>query len=384
MRRLHRRRFAAGLMLLCSLLSIVGCSSNPNRYKASRLPAAFRASRQTNVHTLPLANLAATYDRSERIGGGDMLEVTIATGVGISESGTFPTRVASNGNAMVPIIGEVAVGGLEPSEAESAIAAAAINRGLYRSPHVTVTLKRKRMNRITVTGAVKKPGVVELPRDACDLYAAIGAAEGLTDNAGVHVEIKNPIAPDEDSDLPAIAQASGNASFGGGFSNDASSNAYEVPAARRASPSRSTHAIQVDLVTAVKEGKGDRYRLEDGAVVHVEEHEYQPIQVMGLVRKPGPIPYPVGKDVSVLDAVALSGGMSSPVANKIYVIRRREENEEPLLIVVSVQSAKSSESENVLLQPGDVVSVEQTALTAVVGVLQTMVRVSLSSASLFY
>ena len=65
----------------------------------------------------------------------------------------------------------------------------------------------------------------------------------------------------------------------------------------------------------------------------------------------------------MLDIIGMAGGMTSPVANKIYVIRRIPGEPEAQVIKVSYQKAKRDRNENIRLASGDVVSVERTPLT---------------------
>lgn len=325
-----------------------------------------------NAQTLDLSKLATQYPSNELIGTGDVVEVTIAAGLGATEAVIFPTRVGEDGTANIPVVGPVELAGMELSDAEGAIASVAVSRGLYRQPHVTVTMKRRRLNRITVLGAVNKPGVVELPRDASDLLAAIVAAGNLSPTAGTHVEIRNPdkVTPSPSRNSDPIARVSGQTE-----TNTPDAMTAGVGAKK---------TIQIDLVSAVKEGRGTEYRLQDGAVINVERHDYQPLQVIGLVTKPGKFDFPVGKDIHVLDAIALAGGVSSKAANKIYVIRQRPSNSDPAVVTVSMQKAKSNGQENLLLQPGDVVSVEQTAATVMLDTITQVIRFTIGgSAAIF-
>ena len=111
--------------------------------------------------------------------------------------------------------------------------------------------------------------------------------------------------------------------------------------------------------------------LTDGTVIWVDKQDPLPLTVVGLVNAAGQFEFPVGQSLSVLDAISLSRGISSPVANKIYVIRKRSGVAEPQLIQVSYSKAKRDGRENILLQPGDVVSVEQTPATVLLDVLKT-------------
>jgi polysaccharide biosynthesis/export protein len=97
-----------------------------------------------------------------------------------------------------------------------------------------------------------------------------------------------------------------------------------------------------------------------------------------LVTKPGSFPYPPNQDIRVLDAVALAGGCSNPLAEDILLIRRIPGAKEPVRIAVSLQGAKNGQ-DNVTLAPGDTVSVERTPATAVADVIQTFFHFGLGA-----
>ena len=96
----------------------------------------------------------------------------------------------------------------------------------------------------------------------------------------------------------------------------------------------------------------------------------------GLVRKPDQLELESSHDVHVLDAIAMAGGESSPVADKVLVIRRMEGRPEPVVIRVSLADAKRNGRENIRLQSGDLVSVEQTPSTLVVDTITRFLRVA--------
>jgi polysaccharide export outer membrane protein len=258
--------------------------------------------------------------------------------------------VGEDGAANVPLVGKVQLAGLELAGAEQAIAAAGMQRGVFRNPHVTVTMKRPRVNKITVIGAVEEPGVYELPRGSSALLAALVAAGGLSDEAGTDVEIRRPgrhaptVVPSESRDKLA------------GY----------VPAQPVATEASS---LRVNLVSAAQEGRGGYY-LDDGDVVMVEKRDPQPIHVIGLVKKPGEYELPTHRDLRVLDALALAGGLDIPWADNMLVIRHVPERTEPVLIQISIHEAKRNGRSNVRLAPGDVVSVEQTPQTVIYDVIR--------------
>ena len=356
----------AGLAFVLVLVS--GCATV--HYRASTLPPELQAPPVENPQVVDLSRLAMTPPSSQLIDRGDVLEVTITAGLGKDDTFTFPVRVNDNGEADLPFVGSVALAGLELEAAEAAIAAACIRQRLYRDPHVTVTMKQQRVNRVTVVGAVKKPGIYSLPRGSSDLLAALVAAGGLADDAGTDVEIRQPNGADPlpnpvaDAGKPGVVQA--------GYSTT------------ETAPTGGAQTLRVNLVSAAKAGSGGYY-VQDGAVVMVERRDPQPIHVMGLVKNPGRYEFPVAEELRMLDAIALAGGVKSTVADKVFIIRRMTPASEPVLIKASIRKAKRDGSENLRLMPGDVVSVEQTPATILldaINVIRFAIGASVTSTAL--
>jgi polysaccharide export outer membrane protein len=187
---------------------------------------------------------------------------------------------------------------------------------------------------VTVLGAVNSPGVRELPRGSTSLMAALLAAGGLDKEAGTDVEIHHT---DSRQGPPEVFRVNLAAAAAG---------AVQVPG------------------------------LRDGDVVQVGKRTLPPVYVIGLVRKPGEFPFPPNQQLRVLDALALAGGISNPIAEDVLVIRHLPGAPEPVRIAVSIQAAKNG-GDNLALAPGDTVSVEQTPATVVVDTVSTFFRVAL-------
>jgi len=356
---------AAGLVAGI-LVALCGCAAKV--YDAKRLPAELVAPPAQGVRDLNLARLGGFASSSELIDCGDLLEVTIVTDYDTKENLTTPVRVTAEGTANVPMIGTVELAGLELEEAERAISAAAIRNGIYRNPHITVSMKRQRTNRVTVVGAVLEPGVYELPRGSSYLLSAIVEAGGLSGDASTDVEIRRS-ARAQNPDKPRPPQVAG-----GG--------AHELTSYHEA-VSESAPWVRVNLASAIQEGNGAHY-LSDGDTVMIPRQEPRQIHVMGLVNKPGQYALPYDEDVYLLDALAMAGGRSMELADKVWILRRASPEQAPARIEVSVREAKLSEAANVRLAPGDLVSVEQTPTTFVWDLLRSFFRFSVgSSLSMF-
>lgn len=354
------------LLLAGLVVALSGCSRG--MYDAKSLPAELVAQPIDNLKEVNLSRLGGYTASNELIDRGDVLEITIVTDYSTLPPYTVPVRVAADGTANVPLVGSVRLAGLEMEEAERLITATAIQNAVYRNPHVTVTMKRQRMNYITVIGAVKEPGTYPLPRGSSYLLAAIVSAGGLGDDAGPDVEVRRSDILRGDPQAPPPPQV-------------AEGNGAQLAAYHRSEDG--VPWIRVNLVSAAREGNGGHY-LNDGDVVMVAPRSRKPIQVLGLVSKPGAYDMPFNEDVYLLDALAMAGGRSMELADKVLVIRQVPDQAEPARIQVSIREAKYNGTANIRLAEGDIVTVEQTPITFTWDALQRFFRFSVgSSVALF-
>ncbi len=305
---------------------------------------------------MSLARLSGMAGGSSKLTPGDLLHVTVLSG--LEEDVTAkPARVAENGAIDVPLVGAVQVAGLDEQQAAELVRGAAIERGIYRNPQVTVRMAERATNNVTVLGAVAEPGTHQIPRSSSNLIAAIAAAGGFTEEAGTEVEVlrqsRNFLAerPNPNSSNVRLA-------------------AFNAPHLDQ------TGARSERINLAMTDELQQDYDIGDQDVVMVHPAAKRVIHVAGLVRKPDQFEMPHDQDLHVLDAIAMAGGQSSPVADKVFVIRRVDEESEPRVIRVSIARAKVNGAENLRLAPGDLVSVEATMLTTVVDTMSNVFRIT--------
>lgn len=350
-----------------ALLSMVGCASVPNKYQASKIPPSLRAPSLANIQTLDLTKLASSTVSSDLIVAGDVLEISISSGLNTKEESTFPTRVNDQGSANIPIVGDIRLAGLELEEAEAEISTACINRELYRAPHVTVTMKRPKVNRVTVLGAVEEPATYELRSGASDILQALVAAGGPSENAGTILQVRHPGYSQGDENIPNLIAALGPAAEviddasnpqTANSGNGISLASHEIPV-----HTSGPQTVQVNLASAARTNLAN-VQIPDGTIIRLEKRDPKPVHVLGLVERPGRYDYPISEDLKLLDAVALASGTDNVFADKVYVIRQLPDQNEPSLIVCSLNNAKRNGDEDIRLAPGDIVSVEQTPQTA--------------------
>lgn len=88
--------------------------------------------------------------------------------------------VTPQGNIIMPILDEIKVSGLTPTDVESFIKARLINEGYLVNPTVMVRVLN---NKFTILGEVKNPGVIPFSEESISLLEAIGLAGDITYSA---------------------------------------------------------------------------------------------------------------------------------------------------------------------------------------------------------
>ena len=144
-------------------LAAAATPGGPNAASAAASSASARAA---------LAAIGYVAADDYRIGPQDLIEIQV---FGIDNL-KREVRVSSKGSISLPLIGTVVLGGLTGQEAESLIASM-YEKDYLRDPQVSVFIKEFTSQRITVEGAVAKPGVYPI-RGQTTLLQAIAIAGG--------------------------------------------------------------------------------------------------------------------------------------------------------------------------------------------------------------
>lgn len=110
-----------------------------------------------------------------RIGAQDLLEISV---FGVEDL-TQEVRVNSNGQISLPLIGGVMAGGKTIPELEELIATK-LSEGYLQNPQVSVFVKEFTSQRVTLEGALNKPGIYPITGKT-SLLQAIAMAEGVDD-----------------------------------------------------------------------------------------------------------------------------------------------------------------------------------------------------------
>ena len=150
-------------------LLLAACASGGGQRPAGNVVAALPAPDSTS------ANGAYSGASDYRIGAQDLLNISV---FGVEELNK-DVRVNSNGQVSLPLVGTVMAGGRTIPELESDLARK-YAAGYLQNPQVTVFVKEFTSQRITLEGAVAKPGIYPLT-GRTTLLQAIALGGGVDD-----------------------------------------------------------------------------------------------------------------------------------------------------------------------------------------------------------
>jgi polysaccharide export outer membrane protein len=120
---------------------------------------------------------------AQAIGANDLIAVSVYGAPELSRS----IRVGADGFIRVPMLKEqIKAAGLYPADLERSIAEAIRKEQLYVDPYVTVTIAEYHSRPISVSGAVRSPQEFQAA-SPITLIDAISKAGGLSDNAGPEI-----------------------------------------------------------------------------------------------------------------------------------------------------------------------------------------------------
>jgi polysaccharide export outer membrane protein len=131
--------------------------------------------------------------QSTTVGAGDVFEVYV-----LGEKDLPNTyRVQPDGTIDFPYLDRVSVSGLEPQQIEDLLKKSLRDRKILVDPQVTLVVKQYNSKKISVVGAVQKPGSIPWS-DGMKLVEAISLSGGLTSLAdGDQVRITRVVGPNK-------------------------------------------------------------------------------------------------------------------------------------------------------------------------------------------
>lgn len=251
------------------------------------------------------------------LGEGDLLQVSVFEAPDLKTE----TRVSARGFITLPLLGAVDLKGLTTREAEQKV------EDLYRkkyiqNPHVNIFVKEQISGKLTLLGALKKPGTYPyLARQ--NLFESLAIAEGLSDNAGKLIQVRRA---GTDPDHPF------------------------------------TYLIDMDEMV---KGGGDNLNIEikPGDVIYVPEAGM--IYVDGAVRKPGN--YAIKKKMNIPEAIVAAGGFA-PYADeeKIKLVRAKGDGKPDIVQLSFKDLQQQGQTQQIEVKDRDIIFVETNKVEAMI------------------
>ena len=242
----------------------------------------------TGLAVTLLAVTGTAQTRDYVIGPQDGLAVTVWNQDDLG--GTY--TVEADGTFTFPLIGRVQAGGLTLRAFEAELTQRLAD-GFFKTPQVTVAVEEYRSQRIFVVGEVRNPGTYPLT-GGMTLIEALASAGSTTEAASSDA-------------LIVQARSDGDAAPSG------ESGGPILPGERD-----DTTVITVDIEALQSGRHAQNVQLSDGDTIFIPRAET--VYVTGQVTAPGV--FPIRRDTTVLQALALSGGVNEfGATNRIKIIR---------------------------------------------------------------
>jgi polysaccharide biosynthesis/export protein len=290
---------------------------------------------------------SGTVSDDYEIGPRDVVEIAV---FGVEEfSGTFP--VDEEGAIVLPLLSPVHAAGNTIRELEDVLETR-LRETYVRDPHVTVSIAEMRSHGVSVIGAVRAPGVYQITGPTT-LLEVLAMAEGLTEEAGNSVLLvrPNPSAP-ASSELEAIPASSSPVAPAGG----------------------AERVAEVDLGALLESGRTEEnLMVRPGDIVQVRPAGI--VYVVGEVNRPGGYPVPPGEPMTLLQALAMSQGLTNMASAGNTVIVREREDGTRHEVPVDLEGVMEGSAPSPLLLERDVLFVPRNGGKAfALGAIDTLVR----------
>jgi protein involved in polysaccharide export with SLBB domain len=110
---------------------------------------------------------------------------------------TYTLHVSDAGTITLPMVGDLAVAGKTLTELEDDVASAFYPELVRAKPSIYARVLEHRAGRVSVVGAVARPGIYELRHDQMSLIALLMQAGGIVDEGAARIRIARTVSPDD-------------------------------------------------------------------------------------------------------------------------------------------------------------------------------------------
>jgi polysaccharide export outer membrane protein len=324
-------------ILLTFFFLLISCATDSPQKKAATLRESQTKERESSkqVRMMNERILTTSFSlgarrspsRDYRIGPEDLLEISVYEDEKLNKT----VRVSSQGDISLPLLGVLKVDGLTAVQLEREIRDL-LTEKLYQNPHVSVFIKEYRGQRISVIGAVEKPGIYDVIGQKTVLEG-LALAGGLKEDAGQLLFLIRASLTDERSTEKA------------GDSGE-----------------KGPETLVIDLEELLVRGNlGLNLPLKHGDVINIPVSGK--VYVGGNVKGPGGFPLR-GKRVTVSQAIAMAGGLDDKANGSGTKIFRYRESDETRVLSIDVNAIQKGEMKDVYLEENDIVIVPRSGMKA--------------------
>jgi polysaccharide export outer membrane protein len=284
--------------------------------------------------------------RDYKVGPEDLLEISVFEDEKLNKI----VRVSSQGNISLPLLGILKIKGLTANELEKEIRDLLAER-YFQDPHISVFIKEYRNQRISVIGAVEKPGVYDVTgqKAILDILAMAG---GLKEDAGQLLFLIRP---------PKFED--------------------ETTKVKKDSDDQPPKTFMIDLEGLLV--KGDlalNLPLIHGDVVNIPVSGK--IFVGGEVRSPGGFPLR-GKKLTVSQAIALAGGLKGEAnGSETKIFRYSEKGTGKEILSVNAYAIQKGQEEDLHLKESDIIIVPKSGTKTVLNEIWDFIKGRIGAISL--
>jgi polysaccharide biosynthesis/export protein len=292
-----------------------------------------------------------------RIGSEDVLNINVFEAQELNRE----VRVSASGEISLPLLGSVRAAGLTPRDLEFVLQEL-LHRTYMKDPHVSVFVREMQSHPVSVMGAVRRPGVFQI-RGRKTLLEVLSLAEGLADDAGDTVIILRGAALSQGADPSTDLSAVTDQPSPGTQDADAKAATSGVNGNQSASES----AVQVNLKDLLESADSRSNPLvRPGDIVKVTRAGV--VYVIGEVRRPGGFALKSNEKISVLQALALSEGLTRTAAKgEARIIRTDQQSGERKETPIDLGRVLAGKAPDPLLEPKDIVFVPNSAAKSTLG-----------------
>ncbi len=329
----HRRKDYLVLGLLSILgWTLVSCASAPVSEEAGVPPGLKNESqasvqiREMNERLMRSGILSKqTSDQDYKIGPDDLLDISVSEDEKFSKT----VKVSSQGNIKLPYLGILKVNGLTALKLEKEIENLLGEQYIY-DPHVTVIIKEHRNQRISVMGAVVKPGTYDLTGQST-LSDVLVMTGGLREDAGPFLFLlRSPGLKTQKSEDKSEAQKP------------------------------NTFVISLEDLLLNRDTDSN-LTLMHGDVINIPVAGK--VFVGGSVRNPGG--FSLAKRMTLSQAITMAQGLTPKAKGSVTRIFRYsnypEKKTEKEILVANVNAIQAGKEEDIYLKENDVIFVPQSA-----------------------